>query len=408
MGRRALGRFVTAKVVAVVLVCALAGAAGAGTVAPAGTCPRGLAKAPGGDICIARRSALATEILVGVRDAVGTNPIRGLVFGVWIDDKAVLTGALGEALAGVPATRRVNFRVGNAGEAMMTTALLRMVDQGDISLDDPVAKWFPELPKADAVTVRMLASSTSGYADFVTTEEFGAAFEADPFRQWTPAEVLAIAMKQPFVFDPGTSWAFSDTNFVLLGEIMTKAAGMPYGRLIRSQVLDRLGMRGTRYTMTAAIPSPVMHAYSNERGTYEESTYWSPSWVARGVTLTSTLSDLGRFARALGTGSLLTEASHELQVGDGNVGLGPLTAKRYYGMGVAVTNGWIFSNPQIDGYTGVVSYLPQKKAAVVVFATFAPGGDIGTHYAGIVFNRIGEILAPDNPPNLSTCPRGGC
>ena len=95
-------------------------------------------------------------------------------------------------------------------------------------------------------------------------------------------------------------------------------------------------------------------------------------------------------------------------MGDANVGLGPLTEELHYGMGVGIANNWIAANPQNNGYTGIVSYLPQKKAAVVVFATFSPGGDIGTHYAGIVFNRIGEIVAPDSPPNIPVCPRGGC
>jgi D-alanyl-D-alanine carboxypeptidase len=406
MRRHVAGWFALALVATAVSV--FAGTANAREQVPAGKCARGQDRAAGGDICVARGNATAKELLAGVREVVAANPIRGVVFGVWIDGRAILTGALGEALPGAPATRRVNFRIGNTGEAIMTTALLRMVDRGDLSVDDPVAKWFPDLPEADAVTLRMLASSTSGYADFVTTEEFGTAFDANPFRQWTPAEVLAIAMKQPPLFAPGTSWAFSDTNFVLLGEIMAKASGMPYGRLIRSLVLDPVRMRGTRYTTTSAIPSPVLHAYSNERGKYEEATYWSPSWATHAATLTSNLSDMGRFARALGEGSLLTEESHELQVGDGNVGLGPLTEERTYGMGVGISHGWIAANPQVDGYTGIVSYYPPKKAAVVVFAAFAPGGDIGTHYAGIVFNRIGEILAPESPPNLTTCPRGGC
>ena len=406
MGRRSACRFVAALLVVIVVMGA--GTASPGTEARAGKCARGQEKATGGDICVARGSAMAEEILAGVRDVVDANPIRGVVFGVWIDGKVVLTGALGEALFGVPATRRVNFRTGNAGEAIMTTALLRMVDEGDLSLDDPVAKWFPDLPEADAVTVRMLASSTSGYADFVTTEEFDSAFEADPFRKWTPDEVLAIAMKQPPVFAPGTSWAFSDTNFVLLGEIMTKAGGMAYGKLIRSLVLDDVGMPGTRYTTTTAIPFPVLHAYSNERGKYEETTYWTTSPFTYSATLTSNLADMGRFARALGEGSLLTEESYELQVGDGNVGLGPLTEELTYGMGVGIAHNWILANPQNNGWTGIVSYLPQKKAAIVVFATFAPAGDIGTHYAGKVFNRIGEIVAPDSPPNLTVCPRGDC
>lgn len=408
MGGQGSHRLAAALVVVVVLAGALTGAASPGTEARAGKCTRGQERVAGGDICVARGNALASQLLAGVRDVVDANPIRGVVFGVWIDGKAVLTGALGEALTGVRATRQANFRIGNAGEAIMTTALLRMVDDGDLSLDDPVAKWFPGLPGADAVTVRMLASSTSGYADFVTTQEFNTAFEGDPFRQWTPDEAIAIAMKQPAVFAPGTSWAFSDTNFVLLGEIMAKASGMPYGKLIRSLVLDEVGMRGTRYTTTTAIPFPVLHAYSNERGKYEETTYWTTSEFTYSATLTSNLADLGRFARVLGEGSLLTEKSHELQVGDGNVGLGPLTAEGTYGMGALIAHDWILVNPQNNGYTGVVSYFPEKNAAVVVFATFKPAGDIGTHYAGIVFNRLGEILAPDSPPNISVCPRGDC
>ena len=88
------------------------------------------------------------------------------------------------------------------------------------------------------------------------------------------------------MFAPGTSWAFSDTNFVLLGEIMTKASGMPYGKLIRSLVLDDVGMRGTRYTTTTAIPYPILHAYSNERGKYEETTFWTTSPFTYSATLT--------------------------------------------------------------------------------------------------------------------------
>ena len=84
----------------------------------------------------------------------------------------------------------------------------------------------------------------------------------------------------------------------------------------------------------------------------------------------------GKWTTALGTGALLSKASFDLQTGDQNVGLGPLTADRYYGMGVVYTNGRIFTNPQFDGYTGVLGYLPAKKPTVAVASTFAPKGDI--------------------------------
>jgi D-alanyl-D-alanine carboxypeptidase len=271
-----------------------------------------------------------------------------------------------------------------------------------------VSKWFPQYPNADKVTLQMLASSTSGYPDFVTSDEFVKRFEADPFQFWTPEETLDIAMKLPMVFEPGTSWAFSDTNFVLLGQVITKATGTPYEKLIKENVYDKVGMPNTRYSTGATIPEPTLHAYSNERGVYEETTYWSPSWVTYGATATSTLDDLARFSTAWGKGTLLSKQSHELQTGPENVGKGPLTANFYYSMGSANANGWTLTNPQADGYTGVISYFPPKKATVVVYATFRQGGDSTVQYAGIVFNEMAAIIAPDNPPNISTCPRGDC
>jgi D-alanyl-D-alanine carboxypeptidase len=269
-----------------------------------------------------------------------------------------------------------------------------------------VARYFPDFPNADQVTLQMLASNTSGYADFVTTKEFNDQFEADPFQHWEPAEVLAIAMKQPMVFPPGTSWAFSDTNFVLLGQILEQATGRPYDALVKAQILHRVGMPNTSFPTTSAMPNPVLHAYTNERGKYEEATYWGPSWVPNAGNVVSNLADLGKWTKALGTGSLLSKRSHDLQVGDQNVGLGPLTASTYYGMGVVLTKGWLFTNPQVDGYTGVIGYLPAKKATVVVASTFSPKGDISVQYSAAVFNRIAEILSPANAPNLTVCPRG--
>jgi D-alanyl-D-alanine carboxypeptidase len=370
-------------------------------------CTNGTRAAPGGDdICIARGNATATQLLDAVREIDESRPIQGLVFGVWIDGKEVLTGAMGEQVAGVATTRDVHFRLGNTAETMMTTLLLRLVDQGKIKLDDPVSKWYPDLPEAGQVTLRMLASSTSGYADYVTTDDFNTRLHADPFQRWTPDELLAIAMKQPPVFAPGTSWAFSDTNFMLLGQILQQASGHPYPELVKAQILDKVGLPNTSFPTTSAIPDPVLHSYTNERGVYEEATFWSPSDFPNNGSVVTTVGDLGKWTTALGTGALLSKSSFDLQTGDQNVGLGPLTADRYYGMGVIYTNGWIFTNPQFDGYTGVLGYLPAKKATVAVASTFAPKGDITVSYGAAVFNRIAEILSPENAPNITVCPRG--
>jgi D-alanyl-D-alanine carboxypeptidase len=335
-------------------------------------------------------------------------PLRSTLFGVWVNGRRLATGALGESQPGVPASRADHFRIGNVTESLTTTLLLQLVDQGRLRVDDPLSRWFPRLPRARQVTLGMLARSVSGYADFVTTERFVRLFYGNPFRGWKPAQVLRLAFRRPPLFSPGTNWAFSDTNFVLLGQVLRRAGGRPVDRLLRRLILRPLGMRQTAMWFNSNIPAPVMHGYSRERGRYEDSSSWSPTWATYAGNMTSTLGDMGRWARALGSGRLLSPQSHALQIGPQNVGLGPLTAKYYYAMGFGVTNGWILANPQLLGYNGVVSYLPSKRIAVVVFTTQAQKAKPSVAYASPIYNRIGRLLAPTQPPSAQVCPRPPC
>lgn len=349
-----------------------------------------------------------SKVARSVRALMHQYPLRSILYGVWINGRTLITGALGESQPGVAATTADHFRIGNTTESLTTTLLLQLVDERRVRLDDPLSRWFPKLPHARQVTLGMLARSITGYADYVTTKRFANLFYANPFRSWSVPELLRLGFSRPSLFAPGTSWAFSDTNFVLLGEVLRRVVGEPVDRLLRQQILRRLGLRQTAMRNDSYIPAPVMHAYSSERGRYEESTTWSPSWARYTGNMTSTVADMGRWARALGTGSLLSPRSHDLQVGPQNVGLGPLTAKRYYAMGFGVTNGWIVANPQLLGYNGVVSYLPSKGIAVVAFTTQGLRGKPSVAYASAVFNRIGALLAPNRAPGLSVCPRPPC
>jgi D-alanyl-D-alanine carboxypeptidase len=121
----------------------------------------------------------------------------------------------------------------------------------------------------------------------------------------------------------------------------------------------------------------------------------------------SSLLDTGKWATALGTGSLFTPASHALQVGPGSVGLGPLRPDFYYGMGVIVSKGWIATNPQLDGYNGTVSYFPAMKLAVVVFSTLGRRSQPPVSYSTDALLRIARILTPHSVPKLRSRPRGG-
>jgi CubicO group peptidase (beta-lactamase class C family) len=348
----------------------------------------------------------ASRIDASMRQLFRSGSLNSMVFGVWVNGRPLVSAALGNALPGVRATKNMHFRIGNVTEAFTVTLLLRLVDQGKVSLSDSVSKWFPQLPRADQVTLRMLATSTSGYADYVTSNSFSNAFEAFPFRQFAPMSLIRLGTGLPAVFTPGKSWAFSDTNFMLLGAILQKITGKPLAAALHQQILHRLGLRQTAMPSNANIPSPVMHAYTPERGRYEESTFWNPSWASLNGSMTSSLVDMGKWARAMGTGSVLSPASHALQVGPENVGLGPLKPEFYYGMGVAVSKGWTVTNPQLVGYNGTVSYFPAKKIAVVAFSTLGRRSQLPVQYSTNALLRIARILTPSSVPVLQSRPRG--
>jgi D-alanyl-D-alanine carboxypeptidase len=107
---------------------------------------------------------------------------------------------------------------------MLTTILLRFVDQGKLSLSDKLSKWYPNLPNADKITMQMLADSTTGYNDFVTTSEFNTALHADPFRQFRVPDLLAIAMSKPPLFEPGTTGRFRTPTSCCSGRCSRRSA----------------------------------------------------------------------------------------------------------------------------------------------------------------------------------------
>src|SRR5262249_50509852 len=175
------------------------------------------------NVCVDPSDPKAAQVAVLVEELRRRYKLNASIFGVWEGGDQLATGAIGEALPGVPATRDLHFRICNVTESMTTTLLLKYVDEGKLSLDDPVSKWFPSIPRSEQITLGMLASSTTGIVDYVTTPSFVDEYHKNPFQQFDPKQLIAIGTSQKPLFAPGKSWAFSDTNFMLLGEILKKA-----------------------------------------------------------------------------------------------------------------------------------------------------------------------------------------
>ena len=312
---------------------------------------------------------------------------------VKVDGKDVYTVARGESMTGVPATTDMRVRNGFMAYSYLTTLLMRFVDQKRIGLDDKLSKYLPDLPRASDITVRMLANSTSGYNDFVYQPAVADANDDNPFRQWTGDELIRIGTTAPATFAPGTNFAYSHTNYVILGTILAKISGTPLDRLMTDEIFKPMGLRHTSSSPTPEIPSPVLHTFSSERRValkipdgvpfYEESTYWNPSWtVPEGAIQTQDIGDLTTSIAAIGSGELLSPSSYEQQTGallkgfgrpqDGCPACRTNTDKVTFAMGLIRQGPWITGNKFYAGSGAVFGYEPASKVAISVITTYEP------------------------------------
>lgn len=348
--------------------------------------------------------------------------LRAVLFHVIADGETVVSHALGEAMAGVPATTDDHFRNGAVAISYMSTVLLILVDQGVVTLDDTIDQWLPDLPDADRVTLRMLANMTSGYQDYVQNADLAESLYQDPFRIWTPEELVGFGLATPRAFEPGTNWAYSHTDYVILGLALEAATGTPLDALIQQHILDPLELRGTGASDTAWMPEPVLHAGSSERRSYfgiapdvrfyEDSTYWSPSWtLARGAIEYTTIGDMARSFAAIGSGALVSDASYEEQTGRQLSGFGePIegcnncftqTDAYTYGLGIVHSNGWLLQNPNFYGYSGIAAWQPDTGVAIAVAATFTEEGFgedgelLDRRASRGIFERIAAVMIPE-------------
>ena len=366
----------------------------------------------------------ADAIINIVRDAMKEGHLKSVIVRVTRGEEEILTHAAGETMTGVPATTDMHFRNGAVAISYVATLLLRLAEEKKVSLDDTLSRWLPEVPHAEQVTLGQLAQMTSGYHDYVLgNADFEEAMYSDPFRAWTTQELLDFAVTRPLIYEPGTNWNYAHTNYVLLGLALENATGEPVTKLLSEKVIRPLGLTNTVASLTAEIPSPVLHAFSSERRAffdvpdgapfYEETTYWNPSWtMTHGAIQTSNIYDLEATAAGVGSGRMLTEESYQRMISAelrGRTRAQPgcptcfaQTDFYTYGLGIVISGDWLLQNPMFAGYAALAAYLPPGKVAIAVAVTFEPAAfDAEGNYhneADTLFRRIATELEPDHAP----------
>lgn len=163
--------------------------------------------------------------------------LKPLIIRVTSDGEDVYTGAMGESMTGVPATPDMHFRNGAMAFTYIGQIFAQLVDAGEMSHVDPLAKWFPEYPRAEAITIKILLNMTSGYADYVYQRALGDSLNRDPFKQWTNEELLEIRFAGPKQFAPGTNWGYSHSDYANLVEVLEEITGEPMAEVMQEYIL---------------------------------------------------------------------------------------------------------------------------------------------------------------------------
>ncbi len=224
------------------------------------------------------------------------------------------------------------FRIGSVTKTFVAALVLRLAEDGRLRLDDSVERWLSGLiPGGREITVRHLLSHTAGLFDY--TED--ARVLRDPERRWSPRELVSLAIAHPPERSPpGRSFAYSSTNYIVLGLIAEEAGSAPLGRRLRERLFGPLGLRHTSF-VPGVIRGRHVHGHRppSHKGivtgppvdTSEEPAWWT--WAAGGIV--STADDVQRFFAALLRGRVLGPALlREMET------LAPAGRLRY-GLGIA-------------------------------------------------------------------------
>jgi D-alanyl-D-alanine carboxypeptidase len=252
------------------------------------------------------------------------------VFAEVRDGEEVWRGAAGVAdlITGQPVTPDMRHRIGSITKTFTAAAVLQQVERGQIGLDTPIGHYLPRLvpgERGDTITVRMLINHTSGLADYLpyaysSLRAFPAIAKTTPqslednrFRQFHPTELIQLGVSAAAAGKPGgTPGVYSNTNYLLLCQLLELVTGGTAEKCIAENVIDRAGLPDTEFPTGPHIKGPHSKMYEGWFGMLDPPRDYSEydmSWVGPAASLISTVADLNRFYRLLLGGQIVSESS---------------------------------------------------------------------------------------------------
>jgi D-alanyl-D-alanine carboxypeptidase len=264
-----------------------------------------------------------------------------------------------------PADVHTRYAIGSVSKQFTAAGILLMMEQGKLSLDDKVSKFFPDLTRANEITIRQLLSHTSGYSDYAPQDYI--------IPEWTkPTTADAILnewAKKPLDFDPGTRWQYSNTNYVLAGRILEKASGEPLMEFLRKHFFDPLGIHSAGDCGVDKTPEDAVAYTRYALGPARPALREGPGWYFAAGELCMTPSDLALWDVAFLHKQILDARSYgeftrEVRLANGNA--------THYALGLQLGEmdaiPRISHGGEVSGFLALNAVFPTRDAAVVVLS----------------------------------------
>jgi len=258
--------------------------------------------------------ARADEVDVYVGRQLRQLHIPGMSLAIVHDGQVIK--AKGYGLANVewnaPATSDTVYEIGSMTKQFTATAVMMLVEEGKVSLDDKITKYFPAAPETwSHVTIRHLLSHTSGIQNHVALPEFLNLLQGDLTLQSSLRrdELIKWFFRLPLEFQPGETWAYDNTGYYLLGLVIEQASGRTYWQFLDERIFRPLGMTATRSTDPQPIIPKRASGYEWQNNSFENRTVLTPIVAFSAGALLSTAEDLVKWDAALYTKKLLKKSS---------------------------------------------------------------------------------------------------
>ncbi|MCK4408181.1 MAG: beta-lactamase family protein [Bacteroidales bacterium] len=309
--------------------------------------------------------------LQAIMDSIIKNThVPGLVAGIWAPNENVsfiYTAGTSDLETNAPMNENMIFRIGSNTKTFTVTVLLQLVDEGKIALNDKLSDYLPDFPDADKVSIEMLTNMRSGIFNYSEAEEFFAVFVTDPTHFWTAEELIGIAKEYDYYFEPGTDFHYSNTNTIIIGQIVKSITGNSLESEIRSRIIDELNLVNTMY-MIGGTEIPGFHPKGYYFGEYDPeapecSELFDASWAGPAGGMISDIFELSAYAEALSGGYFLSDTlqnhrinCHEISGSDKKYGMGIFSYDNFYG-----------HNGGYPGFTSLMMNSPDRNCTIIIW-----------------------------------------